>query len=146
MGVHKHLRNAASNNRGEHRAAWHDRHRRLVVDGPYHLFVAEHDGQVAGYVETGPFRPHHAYARTIETSIYVAPDAAGHGIGGALYRTLFDELASTDVHRAMAVIALPNESSVRFHERHDFRHAGTLTEVGHKFGRYLDVGLYERAL
>ena len=45
---------------------------------------------------------------------------------------------------ASSVIALPNESSVRFHERHDFRHAGTLTEVGHKFGRYLELSPGER--
>lgn len=127
-------------------ADWLARYHSNVVEGGHRLLVAELDGTIAGYVETGPFRPHHAYGRTIETSIYVAPDSAGHGVGGALYGHLFDLLADADAHRAIAVIALPNDDSCRFHERHGFVHRGTLTEVGQKFGRWLDTAYYERAL
>lgn len=127
-------------------AEWLERFQDNVVEGPYTLLVAELDGEIAGYCETGRFRPHHAYARSVETSIYVAPDAGGHGVGTALYEELFRRLVGTDFHRAFAVIALPNESSCRFHERFGFDHRGTLTEAGYKFGRFLDVAYYERAL
>lgn len=127
-------------------AAWLERYRDNVVEGPYHLYVAELDGRVTGYVETGRFRGHHAYEHTVETSIYVAPDGAGHGVGGALYSRLFDDLADSSFHTAVAVIALPNDASCRFHERHGFAHRGTLTQVGHKFGRWIDTAYYQRAV
>jgi phosphinothricin acetyltransferase len=125
---------------------WNDRFEEQVLEGPYDLLVAERAGIVAGYVETGPFRPKPAYGRSIELSIYVAPDAQGSGAGGALYGELFRRLEGREYHRAYSVIALPNESSVRFHERWGFVHRGTLNEAGHKFGRYLDVAFYERPL
>ncbi|MBY5164198.1 GNAT family N-acetyltransferase, partial [Salsipaludibacter albus] len=49
-------------------------------------------------------------------------------------------------HRAFAVIALPNDASVAFHERHGFVQRGVLTEAGRKFERWLDVALFERSL
>ena len=126
---------------------WLERFESQVAGGPYDLLVAEVDGAVAGYVETQPFRDKPAYARSVELSVYVAPDATGRGVGGALYRELLGRLAATDrFHRAYAVVALPNDSSEAFHLAHGFVHRGTLTEAGHKFGRYLDVAYYERAL
>jgi phosphinothricin acetyltransferase len=125
---------------------WLERYESGVVSGPYDLLVAERGGQVSGYVETQAFRPKPAYHRSIELSIYVAPDRARTGAGGALYGALFERLRDSEFHRAYSVIALPNADSVRFHERWGFVHRGTLTEAGHKFGRYLDVAFYERDL
>jgi phosphinothricin acetyltransferase len=125
---------------------WTDRFEQQVADGPYDLLVAEVDGMVGGYVETQRFRPKPAYYQSVELSIYVAPDTQSRGTGGALMTTLLDRLAGRDFHRLYSIIALPNEGSVRFHEKWGFEHRGTLTEAGHKFGRYLDVAFYERAL
>lgn len=126
---------------------WVERYDAQVSDGPYHLLVAERAGAVTGYVETQPFRPKPAYDRSLELSVYVAPDAVGAGIGGALYGELLARLGRDErFHRAYSIIALPNDASIAFHERHGFAHRGTLTEAGHKFGRYLDVAYYERAL
>ncbi len=124
---------------------WQERFGSQVMEGRYHLLVAEVAGAVAGYVETGWFRPKAAYERSAELSVYVAPDATGHGIGSALYGALLQRLEGDErFHRAYAIVALPNDRSVRFHERHGFTHRGTLSEAGHKFGRYLDVAYFER--
>jgi phosphinothricin acetyltransferase len=125
---------------------WTERYESDIADGPYDLLVAERDGEVHGYVETSQFRPKPAYDRSLELSVYVAPDAVAAGLGSALYRELFDRLVDSPFHRAYSIIALPNDHSVAFHERWGFVHRGTLTEAGHKFGRYLDVAFYERAL
>lgn len=125
---------------------WTERFVEEVEDGPYHLLVAEVDGIVAGYVETQRFRPKPAYDRSIELSIYVAPDTQARGTGGALLGALLARLEGSEFHRLYSIIALPNDVSVRFHEKWGFEHRGTLTEAGHKFGRYLDVAFYERAL
>lgn len=127
-------------------AEWTRRYDEHVRRGPYDLLVAERDGAVAGYVETGPFRPKPAYDTSVELSVYVAPDVSGRGVGSALFAALLDRLADSGFHRAYSVIALPNDRSIAFHERWGFVHRGTLTEAGRKFGRYLDVAFYERAL
>lgn len=127
-------------------AVWQQRYRDKVGNGPYTMLVATRGGAVAGYVETSRFRPQDSYDTAIETSIYVAPDQGGNGVGTALYTELFRQLESSGLHRAFAVIALPNPSSIRIHERFGFIQRGVLTEAGRKFGRWLDVAYLERPL
>lgn len=127
-------------------AEWRERFQRNVVAGPYDLLVAERDGGVVGFVETGQFRPKPAYDSSVEVTVYVAPDVVSGGVGGALFEELLTRLEGGPFHRAYSVIALPNDRSVRFHERFGFVHRGTLTEAGRKFGRYLDIAFYERHL
>lgn len=117
-------------------------------DGPYRLMVAtDGDSQrILGYATSSPYRAKPAYATSVETSVYVAPDAGRRGIGTLLYDALFKALADEDVHRAYAGIAQPNEASERLHTRFGFRHVGTYREVGRKFGRYWDVAWYEKDL
>ncbi|MET8813810.1 N-acetyltransferase family protein [Streptomyces sp. NPDC004549] len=117
-------------------------------DGPHRLMVATDPDsrRILGYATSSPHRPKAAYATSVETSVYLAPEATGRGIGTLLYIALFAELAKEDVHRAYAGIALPNEASVRLHTRLGFRHLGTFGEVGRKFGRYWDVAWYEKEL
>jgi phosphinothricin acetyltransferase len=123
-------------------------------DGPYRLLVAQEadfppDGgspRLLGYATSSPFRPRPAYATSVETSVYLAPDAGGRGVGTLLYRHLFEVLAGEDLHRAYAGIALPNEASVRLHQRFGFTHIGTEREVGRKFGRFIDVSRHEKPL
>lgn len=127
--------------------AWMERFSSEVLDGRYHLVVAERAGAVVGFVESQRFRPKPAYDRSIELSVYVAPDEVGTGIGGALYGHLLTRLeADPGLHRAYAIVALPNDASVAFHTRWGFVHRGTLTEAGYKFDRYLDVAYLERPL
>jgi phosphinothricin acetyltransferase len=113
------------------------RHRLLVARG--------RDGAIA-YATSSPYRPRAAYDPTVETSVYVAPAHTGRGIGLALYEALLRELETEDVHRAIAGITLPNEASVRLHERCGFREIGRFSEQGRKFDRYWDVAWYERAM
>ncbi|MYT31029.1 MULTISPECIES: GNAT family N-acetyltransferase [unclassified Streptomyces] len=116
-------------------------------DGPHRLLVArDAEDHLLGYVTSSPFRPKGAYATSVETTVYCAPDAAGRGVGTLLYSALFAALAEEDVHRAYAGIAQPNEASVRLHARFGFRHIGTFTEVGRKFDRYWDVAWYQKDL
>ncbi|MFI1362892.1 GNAT family N-acetyltransferase [Streptomyces griseochromogenes] len=117
-------------------------------DGPYRLMVAtEADSQeILGYATSSPYRPKPAYTTSVETSVYVAPDAGGRGIGTLLYDALFKVLADEDVHRAYAGIARPNRASERLHAGFGFRYVGIYREVGRKFGRYWDVAWYEKEL
>jgi phosphinothricin acetyltransferase len=114
--------------------------------GRHRLLVArDTDGAIA-YATSSPYRPRAAYDPTVETSVYVAPERTGRGIGLALYRVLLREIEREDVHRAIAGITLPNPASVRLHERCGFREIGRFSEQGRKFGRYWDVAWFERAM
>ncbi|MFD3822586.1 GNAT family N-acetyltransferase [Streptomyces sp. NPDC058625] len=102
--------------------------------------------RILGHATSSPFRAKPAYATSVETTVHVAPDAGGRGIGSLLHTALFEALAGEDLHRAYAGIARPNEASTRLHQRFGFRHTGTFREVGRKFGRYWDVAWYEKEL
>jgi phosphinothricin acetyltransferase len=108
--------------------------------------AAERAGRFAGYCKAGTWRERDAYARTVETGIYVALDAQGRGVGRALYEALFERLRAGGFHVVVAGITLPNEASVRLHEAVGFRAVGVFPEVGHKFGRWHSVGFWQRTL
>ncbi|WNI15902.1 GNAT family N-acetyltransferase [Actinacidiphila sp. ITFR-21] len=118
-------------------------------NGPHRLMVARAPGprgRILGYATSSPFRARAAYATSVETSVYLDPDVRGGGIGTLLYERLFQALTGEDVHRAYAGITLPNEASVRIHQRFGFRQVGVYEEVGRKFGTYYDVAWFEKRL
>lgn len=114
--------------------------------GRHQLFVAEEEGRVVGYAGTRSFRDKRAYETSVETTVYLVPDATGRGLGAALYEHLFAAIADSDAHRAIAGITLPNDASVALHLRFGFREVGVMHEVGRKFDRWWDVLWMERVL
>ncbi len=121
------------------RSAWLET---FAPTGRYQCFVAARDGQAIGWACSGKFRFRAAYDTSVETSVYLAPEEVGKGLGRRLYETLFDALSGEDVHRAYGVVTLPNAASVGLHRAMGFVHLGTLDEVGRKFGRFWDVAWY----
>ena len=118
--------------------------RMQASDGLYPWLVAAEAGDaVIGYAYAGQFRTRAAYRFAAETTIYLDPAAQGHGLGTTLYRSLLDQLIAQGFTQAIGVISLPNEQSVRVHERVGFRQCGVNREVGYKLGRWYDVGLWQ---
>jgi phosphinothricin acetyltransferase len=129
--------------RPEERLGWFEDH---SGGGAHQLWVAEDDSaRVLGWATTSSFRPRAAYATTVESSVYVDRGSTGQGVGTRLYRSLFDAIRSEDIERIVAGIALPNPGSLALHRRFAFRHVGTFSRVGRKFGQYWDVAWFERA-
>ena len=114
--------------------------------GRHRLWVAEQNQTVVGYATSSQFRSKAAYDTSVETSIYLAPDAQGQGIGTQLYQSLFTSLVDEDVHRAYAGITLPNPGSIALHQKFGFYSVGCYQEVGRKFGRYWAVEWFEKKL
>lgn len=108
-----------------------------------HVLVVEDADEVVGYAYSTPFRPRPAYARTRETSIYLAPDAVGRGLGRLTYSTLISRLRADQMHCAVAVVAEPNPASIALHDSLGFELVGTLREVGRKFDRWVDTRWYQ---
>lgn len=123
----------------EQRREWFSQ---FAHSGKYQCFVAVKSGVVVGWASSSRFKERAAYDTTIETSIYLSSDSTGHGLGRALYETLFDAIANEDIHRIFAGATLPNAASVRLHEAMGFRLIGIQPEVGRKFERFWDVALF----
>jgi phosphinothricin acetyltransferase len=107
--------------------------------------VAARAGRVVGFAYLSPFRPKPAYRRTLEDTVYLAPGATGRGIGTMLLAELVVRAERTDAHQLVAVISTGEDGpSARLHRALGFETAGRLREVGHKFGRWIDVVLMQR--
>jgi len=104
--------------------------------------VIESDGVVAGYAYASLWKTRSAYRFAVESTIYLAADAVGRGLGTTLYTTLLKALPQCDARRVLGCIALPNEASVALHEKLGFKKIGIFDEVGWKFGRWVDVGYW----
>lgn len=111
-----------------------------------HVLVVAEAAAVIGYAYSTSFRPRPGYARTRETSVYLAPDVVGRGFGRLVYSQLLSLLRADGMHCAVAVVAEPNPASVRLHESLGFELVGTLREVGHKFDRWVDTRWYQLRL
>ena len=126
----------------DERRPWFDDHK---PTGPHRLLVAtDRTGGCLAYASTSRWRPKAAYNTTVEASVYCHPEAIGKGYGTALYRALFEAVATEDVHTIVAGVSLPNPASITLHERFGFRHVGVFQAVGRKFDRYWDVAWFER--
>jgi phosphinothricin acetyltransferase len=124
----------------ELRAAWQasDVHPWLVTTAP--------GGDVLGYAKSGVWRARAAYRWITETGIYLEPASCGRGLGEPLYRRLLAVLQAQGYHAAVGGIALPNDKSVRLHERLGFLHRGTFPRAGRKFDRWHDLGFWHLTL
>jgi phosphinothricin acetyltransferase len=108
--------------------------------------VAEDVGAVIGYAYAGKWNLRSAYRHTVESTVYLSPSSVGQGWGTRLYETLFDSLRAKSIHIVIGGITLPNPASVALHEKFGMKQAGHFPEVGHKFGRWLDVGYWQMEL
>jgi phosphinothricin acetyltransferase len=122
------------------------RYAQITGDGfPY--LVAEADGRVLAYAYANHFRTRAAYRSTVEDSIYVAPDAAGRGVGKALLTALVERCSAIGLRQMLAVIGdSGNAGSISVHRACGFEHTGVMTAVGWKFERWVDVVIMQRAL
>lgn len=116
----------------------------ILQTHPY--LVAVSSGKIRGYVYAGRHDERAAYRHSVDTTVYVAPEAQRSGVGRALYAALLAELRRRRFHAAFAGIALPNPGSVALHESIGFAPLGVYREVGFKFGRWHDVGWWQRLL
>jgi Sortase and related acyltransferases len=109
----------------------------------YAYIVYEKDGVVIGYAYGSSWRTRRAYRFSTETTVYLKDGTAGKGIGALLYAELIVRLKEKGFHSLIGCITLPNEKSVRLHEKMGFKKVAHFHEAGWKFDQWLDVGFWE---
>lgn len=109
--------------------------------------VVERDGVVLGFAYGNWFKPRPAYRFSVEDSIYLAPEAAGQGLGKLLLAELLAQLERGGIRKVMAVIGdSANAGSVGVHRALGFESAGVMQACGWKFDRWLDIVLMQKTL
>ncbi|WP_437850848.1 N-acetyltransferase family protein [Sorangium sp. So ce363] len=124
------------------RRAW------LAAHGPLHpaIVAVEGDGTVVGWGSLSLWNPREAYARSVENSVYVRDGLHRRGLGRRILADLVSRAISLGHRTIIAQIAGDQAASVALHRALGFEDAGLLRDVGHKFDRWLDVILMQRAI
>ena len=104
------------------------------------------DGQLLGFASYSAFKIRPAYKYSIEHSIYVHKDFRGHGLSHILLELIINAAKENNYHALIGGIDADNQASIALHEKHGFKHVGTLPEVGYKFGRWLNLAYYQLIL
>lgn len=112
----------------------------------YPWLVAEINGEIAGYAYASRHRERVAYQWSVEVSVYISESFKRSGTARKLYEELFSLLTKQGFRNAYAVINLPNEPSVAFHESMGFIWFATYEQVGYKLGKWKNVGWWRKIL
>jgi len=110
----------------------------------YPWFVVGDRQGAVGYAKSGVWRERTAYSWTCEVGLYLAPHACGRGLGTGLYDALLDELPRRGFRSAIAGITLPNEASVKLHQKCGFERVGTFYDAGWKMDAWHAVEFWQR--
>jgi ribosomal protein S18 acetylase RimI-like enzyme len=102
-----------------------ERYRDWLADGSGHLFLAEDDGSVVGYLMMTISDPPESWdvgtrAGEIET-MSVLPDARSHGVGTALIDAAIAEAENQGVKAIGVGVVHSNVEGIRFYERAGFK-------------------------
>jgi L-amino acid N-acyltransferase len=126
-----------------------ERHAWLSARGAqgFPVLVAADGNEVLGFSSFGEWRgAWPGYRYTVEHSVHVRGDVRGRGIGRLLVEALFPAALALGKHVMIGGIDAANDASIRFHARLGFERVARFREVGHKFGRWLDLIFMQRFL
>ena len=111
-----------------------------------HRFVAELNGEVAGWIAVVPYSQRAVYRGVGEVSVYVAERARGRGVGSALLEAVVEGARDGSLWTLQAGIFPDNVASLGLHRRLGFRVVGVRERIGQLDGVWRDVVLLELRL
>ncbi|GAA1205278.1 helix-turn-helix domain-containing GNAT family N-acetyltransferase [Prauserella alba] len=111
---------------------------------PGHRWVAEIDGEVAGWTAATPASARQCYAGVAETSVYIGGDRRGRGIGKALLHKQVTEADADGLWTLQTSIFTQNRASVALHHAAGYRTVGVRERIAQRDGRWHDTVLLER--
>jgi len=113
----------------------------IMTELPF--LVCEIDGKIAGYAYASGYRSRASYRWTKEVSVYIHPDFHRKKIAHALYTSLNEMVRYQGIADLLAIITMPNEPSVAFHEQFGYRKCAEFSKVGYKMDQWQNVGWFE---
>lgn len=116
------------------------------IEPLYPYLVSEVDGKVVGYIYVHRYREKAAYQWDVELTIYIHPQYRKQHLGSLMMEAMLRILKMQGFIRVYSCITVPNENSMRLHERFDYHTIATFTKTGYKFGCWHDVVWMEKVL
>ena len=110
------------------------------------MTVLEDKGEIVAWGALSPFRSRCAYRDAIELTVYVQHDRHRNGYGRIIVLDLVERARSLGYHVILGVSCTESVGSIALLGSLGFDLAGTLREVGCKFGRRLDVAYLQLRL
>ena len=117
-----------------------------IQSSPLPWLVAARDSQVTGFAYANKWKTRAAYRYSTEVTVYVRDGFESQGIGSRLYERLFAALKAGGTHAVIGGVALPNEASLRLHQKFGFEKVAHFRQVGFKFDRWIDVTYWQLIL
>ena len=108
--------------------------------------VFEEDGNILGFAYSSNWKSRCSYRFSVEVTVYLDHECKGRGIGSQLYEELIKQIKELKYHALLGGISLPNEASIKLHEKFGFKKVAQFKEVGFKFNKFIDVGYWELVL
>lgn len=108
------------------------------------FWVAETDGQVAGWLTIKPFIPRCAYQGTVELSVYVGEQFRRRGIARKLMEEAIARAHSLGILAMVGLIFGHNEPSLRLFRQLEFERWGFLPRVAQLDGLERDLVIMGR--
>lgn len=121
-------------------ADWQQKFTAISASGWPFLTATDDAGDVLGYAYLTPFRGKSGWRFASESSIYLAPEATGRGVGTQLLAELEDAGRTAGVRSIVAVVTDEGtEASLALHAKSGYVAAGHMPGVGWKFDRPVGV-------
>lgn len=117
-----------------------------TAEGHGFLVADAGGGALLGFASYGQFRGGIGYARAMEHTIILSPEARGQGLGPSLLTALEDHARARGAHQMLAGVSGENAAGLRFHKAMGYRDCAVIPEAGYKFGRYMDLVLLQKIL
>ena len=117
-----------------------------TINAIYPFIVFEDKNTILGYAYASKFRPKPAYDYVVESTVYVKHDCQGKQIGTQLYAELIEQLRQAHYHTVLGVLTIPNDPSIKLHERFGFQKVAELKEIGLKFDVWQTIGIWQLQL
>ena len=121
-----------------------ERIKNTLLEYPY--IVCEYKNEILGYAYAHKVWMRAAYQWDAELSVYIDKDYTGNGLGKKLYKILIEILKLQNVVNVYGCVTYPNEKSDKLHESFGFKKIGIFENSGYKFGKWIGVTWFHKAI
>ncbi|SEO43728.1 helix-turn-helix domain-containing GNAT family N-acetyltransferase [Amycolatopsis saalfeldensis] len=111
---------------------------------PGHRWVAERDGEVVGWTASSPVSTRDCYAGVAETSVCVAEDQRGRGVGNVLLRKQVTAADDAGLWTLQTSVFAGNRAGLALHRAAGYRTVGIRERIAQRDGTWHDTVFLER--
>lgn len=111
----------------------------------YRSFLIETvEEKPCGFCYYAPFKTKEAFEISVELTIYLKPEFAGHGIGQQVIEQMEPFIWQAGFKNIMALISGENQPSIRLFQRCGYECCAHIKGVAEKFGKHLDLKMFQK--